>query len=451
MSDDTRAGQEALHRAVVGVWLATFASVAVAAIFVPRSPQPHGALVATTLVFVLGVLVTARRAAARGGAFVVVSTGIVAAGAIPSLVCLSIYAATRPIVACYALDCGASIGVAVIIGGVSTVAPLAGTTALASLLTTLRGRGHGPVVALASIALAIASALSVYETAHAFRVPTVDRYVETISEVGRVPAAKLPRGSSERPYTTSPVSKELFDAQWSAVGGPNPCHLSIGGGGYDIAAARRSSAGDPPSATEVECPEVRIRHDHKRGVIVVDEPAEGGGFTPAFVVSTSTGISGPLRPLRYEIGSDVAAPRLWIIMAAAGVVAALALLFRRLLAERRHHATWLAARLGTHRGDGWIAFDDDDDDGAPPIHLASAAALPVGPVHVIGASERAAGGVGGYRSAGPHAAEGAMAGDRATMTLLSKGRMKSTLVIAATMAAAATVPLAAAMFILTLD
>lgn len=445
MSDDTRARQKALRDAVVGVWVAAFASIAVAAISVPRSPQPHGALVATTLVFVLGVLVTARRAAARGGALAVVSTGIVAAGGIPALVCLSIYAATRPIVACYALDCRADLNVALIIGGVSTLVPLAGTTALASVLTTLRGRGHGHVVALATIVLALASALAVIATARAFRVPTVDRYVETVGVVGTVPGARLGRYYTPAPPHPPP---QLFGAQWSFVDGPNPCHLSIGGGGYDIAAVRPRPPSDAPPAAEVECPEVRIRHDDRRSLVVVDEPTENGGFTPAFVVSTATHTSGPLYPHRYDLGDDVAAPRPWIVMAAAAVVAALALVLRRLLTERHDRATWRAARLGTHRGDGWVAFDDDAE---PPIHLASAVALPAGPVHVIGAATRAPDGAADYRSAGPRAADGVVAGDLAAMTALSQDRMKSTIVIAATMAVAATVPLAASMFILTLD
>jgi hypothetical protein len=237
-------------------------------------------------------------------------------------------------------------------------------------------------------------------------------------------------------YRNAPEGPEaaLLGATWTWYATEEPCHLSIGGGG---GYALRATAN---VGSEVVCPDVRVRADPYRAILVIDE-ARVDGFRPAFATNTRTRTSGPLYPDHYMI-QNLAPARLWVRCGAGGVLAALALLLARVAAERRHVRAWRAARVGHHRGDGWIAFDDD---ASPPLHVPSATGLPEGEVRVLGAADARAG---GYRTSSAAAASTAVAGELDTIVVDARARTIATLTLSALVATLVAAPLATALFVL---
>ena len=78
------------------------------------------------------------------------------------------------------------------------------------------------------------------------------------------------------------------------------------------------------------------------------------------------------------VASALRPPTAWAASNAVGCLAGLALVAIASVLRRRA-GEWRFARPGTHSGGGWVTFDDS----TPPVHSASAAPIPEGPVLVL--------------------------------------------------------------------
>jgi hypothetical protein len=118
------------------------------------------------------------------------------------------------------------------------------------------------------------------------------------------------------------------------------------------------------------CDGIRVRAGEP-GVFIVEVPRR-----PPFVLTPRSGVHEA--DLRIEgIASSLRPPTAWIVSLAVGTVLALGLGLGAVRVRFRADA-WRSAVGGTHRGKGWVLFDQD----APPVHFAAAASLPAGPVSV---------------------------------------------------------------------
>lgn len=439
-------GELIASRALRGViaWLSLGLAVGVVtcAVVTTMSRYPYAGVAAAALVFVATSLLVAGWAGRRAGPRLVVLTTVVGAGALPALVAVSLFAASRPLIPCYSVDCSVKVETALVVGGVTTLIPFALATAVAIGLARLRQPFVERVLAyLGAIALGISAVVTAVATSHALHRPAVDRYVDAIPELGRVRGATFLVKDGNQ-YLSAPEGAEaaVLGATWSWYGAGEPCHLSIGGVGYELRAARIHETTAARMRSEVVCPDVRVRADPWRAILIIDESSVDG-FRPAFATNTRTQTSGPLYPARSMV-ENLAPARIWVRCGAGGVLAALALLFARVVAERRRVQAWRAARVGHHRGDGWIAFDDA---AAPPLHVPSAKGLPVGEVRVLGG---AGGRNGGYRSSSATAASTAVAGELGAIVDDARARVTATLTLSALMATFVAAPLATALIVL---
>ena len=433
-----------LRGAIARLALGLAVAVVSCAVVTTQSRYPYAGVTAAALVFVVTNLLVAGWAARRAGSRLVVMSAVVGAGALPALVTVSFHAASRPLIACYIVDCSTKVETALVVGGITTLIPFAVASAVAIGLA----RRRGPVIErvlpyVGALALGLATVVTAVATSHALHRPAVDRYVDALPELGRVHGATflvsdrdqyLRVSADERPEAA------LLGATWSWHGADAPCHLSIGDASYELRAAQIEKWTPARMRSEVVCPDIRVRADPWRAILVIDE-STAHGFRPAFATNTRTGTSGPLYPERYMI-NDLAPARIWVRFGAGGILAALALFFARVAAERRHVRAWRAARVGHHRGDGWIALDDD---ASPPLHVPGARGLPEGEVRVLGAADARAG---GYRSSNAAAASTAVAGELDEIVAGARARVIATLLLCALLATLVAAPLATALVVL---
>ena len=434
----------ALRGAVARLALGLTVAVASCAVVTTRSRDPYAGVAAAVLVFVVTSLLVARWARRRAGTRLLVLSTVVGAGALPALVAVSLYAASRPLIPCYSVDCSTKVETVLEVGGVTTLIPFALAAAVAVGLARLRL----PVIErvfpyVGAVALAIATVVTAVAMSHALHRPAVDRYVDALPELGRMRGATFLVSDRDQYLRVSePEGPEaaLLGATWSWRGADAPCHLSVGGGGYELRAVRVQKFTAASMRSEVVCPDIRVRADPWRAILVIDESSVEG-FRPAFATNTRTQTSGPLYPDHYTV-KDLAPARIWVRFGGGGVLAALALFFARVAVERRHVRAWRAARVGHHRGDGWIALDDDD---SPPLHVPSARGLPEGEVRVLGAADARAG---GYRTSNAAAASTAVAGQLDSIVADARSRVIATLLLSALLATLVAAPLATALVVL---
>jgi hypothetical protein len=439
----TSASTAPLGDVIKGTWLGSAAAVAVCASTFSIAYPPYAAIVATAGVLIAVVLVVARTASRSEGARGAVLAAAGGAGALPALVVVSLYAATRPLMryVCTDRGCYPKLDTILFVGAGVTLVPLVmSTVAVIAIANRRREPLGGFAPAVGAVAMILATLVAGAGVARGLVYPTTDHYLENVPEVGRVGGASFPAPVRDVAGPVIPSSTPelvpLLDAKWTAEPDRGrPCRLSIAGGSYDIPAVETTSP-------DVICPAVRVRHDASRGIVVIDAKTASGELVPAFSVDTKNGgVSGPTYADGHEL-PRIAPSRVWIIAGAAGVLAAIALVLARLRAERNLLAQWRAAAVGRHRGDGWVAFDDD---ASPPLHIASAADLPAGEVRVTGLA-RSAGG--GYRSTGAGSSSGAVAADLATIERTSRERIAGTIAVYGLVAFIAATPVGAGLFVL---
>ncbi len=358
----------ALRGAIARLALGFAAAVVSCAVVTTRSRYPYWGVAAAALVFVVTSLLVAGWAARRAGTRLVVLSTVVGAGALPALVAVSLYAASRPLIPCYSVDCSTKVETVLLVGGTTTLIPFALATAVAIGLARRRQPVIERILAyVGAVALGLATIVTAVAMSHALHRPAVDRYVDALPELGRLRGATFLVSDRDQYLfrVSEPEGPEaaLLGATWSWRGADAPCHLSIGGGGYELRAVRTQKSSAASLRSEFVCPDIRVREDPWRAILLVDE-SSGEGFRPAFATNTRTQTPGPLYPDHYMI-KDLAPARMWVRFGAGGVLASLALFFARVSTERRHVRAWRAARVGHHRGDGWIALDDDASPPAP--------------------------------------------------------------------------------------
>lgn len=353
-------GSKSLRGAIAGSWLGTAIAVAVcAATFRPWYPG-YSSLAATALVLIVSVLLVARRAAKKEGAWGVILAAVAGAGALPSFIVMSLYGATRPLMACRGIvgvDCFPTNETVLYVGAGTTILPLILSSVAATLIAKRRRRPIARVIpVVAAVGLLVATIVAVVAGSRGLRFVSGDRYLDTVpEEIGQLAGARfvvmrhdLFGDTASIDAVTTSGSSPVLTAKWSYHARGLPCELEIGGGSCRIAAIEIRKTAVGGDAEEIVCPPVRIRQDASRGLLIVDEPSPNGDFRPASSVRSegpSGAVSGPL----YVDGADlprVAPARVWVIGAVAGVVAALGLVFVRLRSERHVVARWRVAPIG---------------------------------------------------------------------------------------------------------
>jgi hypothetical protein len=431
---------------IKGTWLGSALAVGVCASTFSIAYPPYAAITATALVLIAVVLVVARNASHDEGARGAVLAAAAGAGAVPALVVVSLYAATRPLMryVCTDLVCHPKLETILSVGAGVTIVPLMmSTAAVVSIVRWRRGPIGLFVPVVGALAMILATVVAGAGVARGLRYPTTDHYLATVPEIRRVGGARfsVPPEDGAGPVipSSTPELVPLLDARWTAEPDRRrPCRLSIAGGSYDIEAVQTTSK-------DVICPAVLVRHDVSRGIVVIEAKNAGGEHVPAFSVDTKNGgVSGPTYADGYEL-PRIAPSRVWIIGGAAGVLAAIALVLARLRAERSLLARWRAAPVGRHRGDGWVAFDDD---AFPPLHIASAGDLPPGEGRG-GGREGCASRV--FRTTGGVTTTNARAPDHASVERTSRERIAGTIAVYGLVAFIAATPVGAGLFMLLRD
>jgi hypothetical protein len=191
----------------------------------------------------------------------------------------------------------------------------------------------------------------------------------------------------EYPSDSAPWFRIRYDGRPTPEAPSGGCMLSLRQDAYDqspadlralqdFGAAHDDSLPGPSTRKLADrCDGIVVHLDRGNSVAVVEVPGDTfPGNT--FALRRDGGID-PTDVRIDQVSSSLRPPTGWIASLGVGALLALGLALAAVV-ERRRAEAWRSAIPGTHRGEGWVVFDDH----APPIHFAAAAALPVGPVSV---------------------------------------------------------------------
>ena len=135
-------------------------------------------------------------------------------------------------------------------------------------------------------------------------------------------------------------------------------------------------AGTRTAQVTEECTGLRVRQDERNNLWILEWPV--GGATARYALDLAGAGLERAEIVPQRVAASLRPPAPWTGALACGCAVALALAALALRDEARARA-WRSARRGAHSGGGWVTFDDA---AGPPMHLAAAAAMPVGPVLV---------------------------------------------------------------------